>query len=172
MGCLCWSLSCHCCPACIPAWPVSSTARKRRTCWSLGDFSRCIMVSRHRLPFFSRMLSSARSLARSIGWHSPEPCSGGAGIGDGAQECILGLAGIEPRVLRHDGNIRADQAGKIRVPRDGLRILEVIEADMPRATRGHSYAIWTYRLTVLVVDGDLHMCILIRAVEHAHGFMA
>ena len=62
------SESCLCCRDCIPAWPASSTGRKRTTCWSHQDFWRCITVFKPQWLFFFRMLYSARSWARSISW--------------------------------------------------------------------------------------------------------
>src|SRR6478609_725617 len=79
--------------------------------------------------------------------------SGRIGIGDRAQQGVLRLARIEPRVLRHDRNIRADDTGIIGVARDGLGIGEVVEPDVPRTARGHHDMIGAGRLAVFVIDG-------------------
>ncbi len=44
-------------------------------------------------------------------------------IGDGRQESILGLSGIQPGVLHHNRHIGLEQACEICIPRYGFRVL-------------------------------------------------
>src|ERR1051326_4148798 len=117
----------------------------------------------------------ARFLWRNFGRVLPAEAitaSGRAGIGHGAEQCILRLARVEPRVLCHDGNIRTNDAGVVCVSWDGLRIAEIVEAHVARAPRGHGDFVRANRLAVTVVDSDLDVRVLAGGVEQADGLMA
>ncbi len=53
----------------------------------------------------------------------------------GAEECVLGLARIEPVVLDHYGHVRLDDARVVSVDRYGLGVFEVVEAHVQRERR-------------------------------------
>lgn len=64
-------------------------------------------------------------------------------ISNGAEQRVLGLAGIEACVLCHDGYVGADHAGEVDAPRNDLGIAKIIEANVSGATCRHSHTIRT-----------------------------
>ena len=53
---------------------------------------------------------------------------------DGAEQGVFRLKRIEAGMLYDDRHIRFDETGKIGIARDRLRIIEIVEADMPRSS--------------------------------------
>lgn len=76
-----------------------------------------------------------------------------------AQECILRLTGIQPRVLHDDRNIARDYARKWRIGRDWFGIFEVVEAKVTAAPRCDLELIGTNWISGLVKKKDFDSAI-------------
>ena len=55
--------------------------------------------------------------------------------------CLLSLAGVRARMPHDDGHIGIERTRMIRTVRNGLRIGELVEADVPPASSRHGLTI-------------------------------
>ncbi len=75
-------------------------------------------------------------------------------------------------MLHHDGHIAYDHAGKRSVRSDGLRIVEIVEAQMTAASRRNFEAIRSDRIFRLIIQSDFDVRGMIASIQNAYGFMA
>src|SRR5262245_3377564 len=81
--------------------------------------------------------SSARPRAAAMKNHAdPALCDSAFRVRHGGQKGDFGAAGIQPRVLHDDRNVGLEYRGIIGIARNRLRIIEIVEAEVQRASAG------------------------------------
>ena len=78
---------------------------------------------------------------------------------------------MESCVLDDDRHAGADDRGVGCVARHGLRVVEVVEAQMPRSATLDRHAIGADRVAVGEIDGDLDLRRIVGRVEDASRFV-
>jgi len=92
--------------------------------------------------------------------------------GDRAQQRILCLPRVEPRVLDDDRSVRLEHARVTRAERNRLRIGEMIESKMMGSPRRDRNFVRPDRLSVGVKNRQLNVCFIVGGIENAERFMA
>jgi len=90
---------------------------------------------------------------------------------DRGEQSDMRVTRVQARVLDNDRNIRADDGGVGRIPRDGFGDLEVIEPQMPGSLTVDGEPIRPDGLAVLEIQRDLDRCSGIGGVEDTGGFV-
>ena len=74
-------------------------------------------------------------------------------------------------MLHDDRNVRFEHRGVVGVARDRLRVVEIVEAQVQRASGGDGHAVGADRLPVGEEDGDGNARVLLAGVEDAGGLV-
>src|SRR5262245_4718909 len=90
----------------------------------------------------------------------------------GGEERVRRLSRVEPGVLHDDRHVGADHARVIGAPGNRLRILELVEADVPRPHRGYGHPVGADRIAAGEEDRDLHVSVLVARVQDAGCLVA
>jgi hypothetical protein len=93
------------------------------------------------------------------------------GVGDRGEKRVPAPPRVESGVLDHDWLVALDEHRIVRTPRDGLRVVEIVEADVAGPLRWYGDVIRADRIAVGEVDGDRDVGVLGAGVEEAGGFV-
>src|SRR4051794_35388889 len=88
------------------------------------------------------------------------------GIGDRRDESVIGLPRVKAAVLDHDRNVALNDGGVIGRTRNRLRLFEIVEPLMDRASRWYHQFVWACRLSIGEEDGDFHVSVVVAGVHH------